>query len=80
MLDRRGVCLSCHKTIPNGSLAVDLLHHVKEMSDAKINTEDHNNLMHKMLMLSAWVQVSLGAIVLLAVGFMTRKYFFKRRT
>ncbi len=78
MLDRRGVCLSCHQTIPNGSLAVDLLHHVKEMSGTKINTEDHNGLMNKMLLLSAWVQVVLGAFVLIVISFITRRVYLKR--
>jgi hypothetical protein len=73
-LDRRGVCLSCHKTIPNGSLAVDLLHHVKEMSGTKMNNEDHNDLLHKMLMLSAWVQVLIGVFLVLVVGFFVRKW------
>ena len=30
-LDRRGVCMSCHKVIPDGDMAVDLLHHIKEV-------------------------------------------------
>ncbi len=56
-MDRRGLCLSCHQEIPTESLAVSLLHHVAKYADALPKTnEQHANLVHKILLFSAWGQ------------------------
>ena len=58
-IDRQGVCLACHQEIPDRSLAVSLLHHVAEYTDQLPKTsEQHNSLIHKILLLSGWVQVA----------------------
>jgi membrane protein implicated in regulation of membrane protease activity len=44
-----------------------------------MNTEDHNDLLHKMLMLSAWVQVLIGVFLVLVVGFLVRRFLRRRK-
>ena len=84
-IDRQGVCLACHQEIPDRSLAVSLLHHVAEFTDQLPETgPQHNSLIHKILLLSAWIQVAgmlgvpLAALAALAgiVWYLRRK---KRR-
>ncbi len=78
MLDRRGVCMACHQTIPKGDYAVDLLSHLKEISNTQIDKEKHNQILHKLLLIGAWTQV-LGAgllallIVILFIWYRKRK-------
>ncbi|SFP73052.1 multiheme c-type cytochrome [Hydrogenimonas thermophila] len=60
-LDRRGVCMSCHKTIPNDDLAVSLMHHVAETAGVDIDNKMHKDILNKTMRIGAWVQV-LGAI------------------
>ena len=72
-LDRRGVCASCHQTLPEENLAVSLLHHMKEVSGKKYDKDGHNSLINKILNISAWVQV----LVILGVLFFIR-FLFKR--
>lgn len=70
-IDRQGVCLGCHKEIPDGSLAVSLLHHVAEYSGQLPKTPDqHSSLIHKILLTTAWGQVvvMLGLPLLGACG------------
>jgi len=73
-LDRRGVCLSCHKTIPEGSIAIDLISHVKEVKGEKYDTDGHNNLVNKIVRTAAWAQV---LAVLFILGLII--WFFLRR-
>jgi hypothetical protein len=62
-IDRRGVCLSCHREIPKGSLAVSLLHHVAAATGRLPETgEEHDGLVGKILFIAAWGQVG-GAFV-----------------
>ena len=61
MMDRRGVCLACHQEIPDRSLAVNLLHHVARTTGQLPKTpEQHNSLIHKMLLFAGWGQVGLA--------------------
>jgi len=61
-IEREGVCLSCHKEIPEESLAVGLLHHAAKFIHMLPKTnEQHESLIHKMLLLTAWGQVGGGA-------------------
>ncbi|BCD61310.1 cytochrome c family protein [Nitratiruptor sp. YY08-26] len=66
-LDRRGVCMSCHQTIPDKDLAVSLMVHVAQTANININNDMHKNILHKNLLLSAWVQVGGGVLVLVGV-------------
>jgi len=62
-IDRQGVCLSCHQEIPEENLAVSFLHHVAEYTDQIPETaEQHNDLLHKIVLFAAWGQF-LGAII-----------------
>ncbi|BCD67264.1 cytochrome C [Nitratiruptor sp. YY09-18] len=63
-LDRRGVCMSCHQTIPDKDLAVSLMVHVAHAADIEIDNEMHKNILHKNLLLSAWMQILGGVLVL----------------
>ena len=69
-MDRRGVCLACHQEIPDRSLAVSLLHHVAEYADQLPKTAaQHDSLIHKLLLATAWVQVGgAGAVPVVFLG------------
>lgn len=61
-MSRQGICLSCHRSIPKQSLAVSLLHHVAKTTGQLPKTRaQHDKLVHKVLITSAWTQV-LGGI------------------
>jgi hypothetical protein len=77
-LDRRGVCMSCHQTVPNNDLASDLLSHVAKYADVAIDNEKHNNILKKSIRISAWVQVLLGILGVGLLLFLTRR-FIKRK-
>ena len=69
-MHREGVCLACHQEIPDQSLAVSLLHHMAEYTGQIPETPDqHNDLVHKIMLFAAWGQVA-GAIAgpLLLIG------------
>lgn len=58
MLDRKGVCLSCHQEIPNASLAVDVLHHVATVTGQFPESgAEHGALLHKGLLIAGWSQL-----------------------
>jgi len=73
-LDRRGTCLACHKTIPDGDLAVSLMHHVADVAGVEIDRPMHNDILGKNIRIGAWTQV-LG--VLMGIGLLG--WFFRRR-
>jgi len=73
-MDRRGVCLSCHKEMPSEDLAVSLLVHTAKFAGVKIDNDMHHTLVNKSLLLTAWVQV-LGGLFF-GLGLM---YWFLRR-
>ncbi len=62
-LDRRGMCLSCHKSIPNGNLAVSAMTHVANMAGVKIDKKMHGDILNKLLNIGAWLQVLLPLII-----------------
>jgi decaheme cytochrome c component MtrC/MtrF-like protein len=70
-IDRSGVCLSCHQEIPDQSLAVSLLHHVAEFTGQMPKTDDqHNSLLHKIMLTAGWVQVTgmVGLPLMVVIG------------
>ena len=71
-LDRRGVCASCHQSLPEENLAVSLLHHMKEVSGKKYDKEGHNSLIYKILNVSAWVQVLFILFILISFAYIVR--------
>lgn len=79
-LDRRGVCLSCHESIPSGDLAISAMAHAAEMAGIEIDREEHGSILSKMLHLSAWVQVVFGvSFGVLLIYFFVRPKKDKRR-
>lgn len=72
-LDRRGVCMSCHEVMPDGDLAMDLIHHVKEVGGVKYDTKAHNSLVQKITRFAAWSQV------LIVLGFLILCIFLFRK-
>ena len=73
-MDRRNVCLGCHMEIPKQSLAVSLLHHIaKATGQTPVTREEHESLVSKILLSSAWVQagglVGGGGLLVLLLGY-----------
>lgn len=77
-LDRRGACLACHQNIPDESLAVSLMTHMAEYAGVEITTKEHSSILHKILLLSAWVQV-LAVFFFSAIFFFVLWWFKKKR-
>ncbi|MCP4441825.1 MAG: cytochrome C [Aureispira sp.] len=77
-LDRRGVCLSCHKSIPEGDLAVNLMTHVGEYADIQIDNERHNSILSKSNKIAAWAQV-LGILLAIFLPFWLIRRWWKKR-
>ncbi len=77
-LDRRGACLNCHESIPEGNLAVSAMTHMANMAGIKIDKKEHGSILHKLLNIGAWLQVLLPIMIalLLVWFFIFRK---KRR-
>lgn len=78
-LDRRGVCISCHETIPKGNLAVSAITHMAEMAEINIDTKMHSGILNKLLNLGAWVQVGAGVFISLLMLFGIYVFFFKKK-
>ncbi len=79
-IDRQGVCLGCHREIPDGSLAVNLLHHVAAYSgQLPKNREEHTSLVHKILLTTAWGQTMVMLGLPLAAAFGVVWYVRRRR-
>ena len=62
MLDRRGVCISCHATVPDNDVAINLLSHVAKYSGTKIDNEKHKSILEKSVRWGAWGQVLLTVL------------------
>ena len=78
-LDRRGVCMSCHKSIPEGNLAVSAMTHIAEMVELDIDNREHQGIVHKILNLGAWIQiVGIGLIIFLVIYIIYTVYVKKR--
>ncbi|NPA52746.1 MAG: cytochrome C [Aquificae bacterium] len=73
ILDRRGVCLSCHQEIPEQDLAINLLNHIKEVSNIKIDKDKHNNILHKLVLIGAWSQLLIAFLILVGIVFIIKK-------
>jgi hypothetical protein len=73
-LDRRGVCASCHKVLPEENLAVSLLHHMKEIGGKKYDTEGHNDLLFKILSLAAWIQTLIILVIIGGFIYLLRRF------
>ena len=77
-LDRRGVCLSCHKTIPDQDLAVSLMSHVAKYAGVKIDNKEHQSILSKLVFLGAWGQLLMGMVIGLGLFFTGYKVLKKK--
>ncbi len=80
-LDRRGVCLACHKHIPD-NFAINLLHHVKDVRGEKYDKDGHNQLVSKIVRTSAWAQVIfafLAGVLVVILSFLGFRYLRRKR-
>ncbi len=76
---RDGVCIACHEDLPEGSLAVSLLHHIAEATGMMPETDaKHSSLLHKVMLLSAWVQVG-GMVLISGMLMMIAGWLWRRR-
>ncbi len=78
-LDRRGVCLSCHQSIPEGNLAVSAMTHIAEMAEIEIDNKEHQNILHKILNIGAYSQLIGSAIALVLFLLIIYVLFFKKK-
>lgn len=63
-MSRHGTCLACHQDIPEESLAVSLLHHIAEYTNQVPESGDeHNRLLRKITLTSAWAQATAGFLL-----------------
>ena len=76
VLDRRGVCLSCHQSLPDKDPAVSLMVHVAGVSGIAIDNETHHGILNKLLLIGAWIQVLAGVASVLLLYFLIRRYVF----
>ncbi len=79
-MDRVAVCLGCHREIPDGSLAVALLHRAAKTVGALPRTnEQHANLLHRSLLLAGWVEILAGLGAGLLAAALLALWWWKRR-
>ncbi len=74
-MDRRNVCLSCHQSIPEGNLAVSTMVHMAKMAGVKIDKQEHESILHKLLNIGAWIQI----LVPIMIGIFLLWFFLLRR-
>ncbi|MCA9010558.1 MAG: hypothetical protein KDB01_12470, partial [Planctomycetaceae bacterium] len=78
-ISREGTCIACHKEIPDNSIAIDLLHHVAKYSgQIPKSKEQHNGLLTKITLLSAWTQVLAVPVILVGIIFGWRRWRRRR--
>ena len=71
-ISREGTCLACHKEIPEKSLAVSFLHHVAQYTGGiPKTTKQHDALVNKIVLTSAWGQILavLATAIVVVIGF-----------
>ena len=78
-VERTGICLSCHRELPAGSPAMSLLHHVAKYTGRLPKTaEQHDSLVHKIVLFAGWGQV-LGGIGIPATTVAALAWCVRRR-
>ena len=78
-INREGTCLACHQEIPENSAAINLLHHVANYTGQLPHTQDqHNNLIHKIVLVSTWAQV-LAVVGVVGISIWGFRWFRRRR-
>jgi hypothetical protein len=78
-LDRSGVCLSCHKSIPEGDPAVGVMAHMAQFAGVKVDNDLHHMVLNKSMRVGAWAQLIGGAIGVLFILYLLKIIFFGSR-
>jgi hypothetical protein len=78
-LDRRGMCLACHQSIPEGNLAISAMTHISEMAELNIDNKTHQDILGKILNIGAWSQVVGVVLALILASFIIYLLFFKKK-
>ena len=82
-MSRTGVCLSCHKEVPEENLAVSLLHHIAKATGRLPRTnKQHDKLVNRIMVTTAWGQViglALGIVLFLGVAGVGTVWLVRRR-
>lgn len=77
-ISREGTCLACHKEIPEKSLAVSFLHHVAQYTGGIPATpKEHDQLVNKIVLSSAWGQVL--AVFCVPITLFAALHWYRRR-
>ena len=77
-MSRAGACTACHQELPKENLATSFLHHVaKYTGQLPDDPHKHATLIHKIVLLAAWVQI--GAVIIIPVMFIGCIVWFKKR-
>ncbi len=74
--DREGMCLACHKDMPDGDLAVSAMVHATKMAGFEIDKKEHGGILNKLLLVGAWLQLLVGVLL---GGYIIYRFFFKRK-
>ncbi len=77
-LDRRGACAACHKTVPDGDIAVSMMHHIADVAGVEIDRPMHNEILNKNIRIGAWAQILAIIAFFVAVLYIYRRYWGKR--
>jgi hypothetical protein len=75
-VDRQGMCLSCHKEMPVGDLAVSAMVHATKMAGIEIDKKEHGTILNKLLLIGAWLQLLVGILI---GSYIIYRLFFKRK-
>ncbi len=75
-VDMQGMCLSCHKEMPAGNLAVSAMVHATEMAGIEIDKKEHGTILNKLLLIGAWLQLLVGILI---GSYIIYRLFFKRK-
>ena len=78
-IDRMGVCVSCHQTVPDKDVAINLLSHVAKYGNVKIDNRMHSGILNKSIRITAWVQVLLGVMVIFGIALFVWIWLKKRK-
>jgi len=78
-ISREGVCSSCHKSIPDKDLAVNLLSHVRQVADIPVSNAMHTTLLHRSILLTAWVEVIIPVLIGMVVILLIWRWRVRRR-
>ncbi|MEA1916987.1 MAG: multiheme c-type cytochrome [Campylobacterota bacterium] len=73
-LEREGVCISCHQSIPDGNLGTSAMSHIAKMMELDIDNKEHSFILYKILNIGAYSQL-LAVVVVLALAI----YYYRKR-